>query len=263
MSMTRRHFLGTLCGCAGMTLLGFPLSGRSGQRLVMHYGDNIEPLSYKKNNTMHGLLIELMNGSLRDRMGLAVDHRGFPWARAQSLVAAGEGDGLCTNPTRARKQYAVFSRSPALTIHFDLFYNLAHPRREEIEFIRTLHDLKTFRIVDFKGNNLAKSVYRNDFNVFWANDPETIMKTLKELRQDVYIGNPLYATKLIREMGLANIIGRRRVEIMPPSNYHLGIRNNFDGAGRILNQFDQVISDMERDGTIASIKTPYLDPTYR
>lgn len=257
-TISRRSFLGTLVGFSGLTLLGLPLYGRAGQRLVMHYGNNLDPLSYLMNGTMQGLLIDLMNASIRDRMGLEVEHRGYPWARAQQLVAMGEGDGICTNPTPARKVFANFSKKTALTIHFDLYYNLGHSRREAIEMIHSLQDLTTFHIVDFKGNNHAKRLYGKGCNVFWANDPKMIMQTLKEFRRDIYIGNPLYANKLIKEMGLTNVIGRRPVRIMPPSEYHLGIRNDYPNVIEILNRFDEVIVNMEADGTIEGITSKYF-----
>ncbi len=238
--------------------LAIPLSGiAEAPRLIMHYGDNLNPLSFETGDRMNGLLVDLMNAILRDRMGYDVVHQGFPWARAQQLVREGAGDGFCTNPTAPRREYAFFSATPALTIDFELFYNRDNPEREIIESVNSLEDIRNLSIVDYKGNNLARSIYPRSYDVLWANSPENIIRTLAEGRRDIYIGNPLYAMRIIREQGLEDTIARKPVSIMPPTRYHLGIRKSYPHARAVLAHFDLEMAEARKQGVVHDIRQRY------
>lgn len=256
--VSRRRFLSALTGMVGGLLLPPSVFGAGKQTVAIHYAENLEPLSYSHNGTMHGILVDLMNASLKERMGYEVIHRGFPWARAQEMVMKDEGDGICTNPTEVRKRYLRFSRTPSLTIRFELFYSRANPRRSEIESIRTLEELRDFRIADVKGNSLAESIYPHDYDVFWANSPEAIMQTLDRSRRDIYIGNPLFGWRTVRTMRMDATIASRQVDIFPPSRYHLGIRKTYRGGERLVESFDKTIKSMHRDGVTDAIVGKYL-----
>lgn len=255
---SRRAFLRLLSGITGAILLSPSSFAAGGKRLVMHYGINLEPLSFFKDGSMHGILVDLMDTVLGKGMGWEVEHFGFPWARAQQLVREGLGDGICTNPTEARKEYVLFSDNPLLTISFDLFYSLANPRWVEIERVSRLEDLRTMRIIDYKGNNLARSIYPETYDVLWANSPEQIIQVLANNRRDVYVGNPLYAMRIIREMKVEHKIGRLPVNIMPSSNYHFGVRNTFPSAGNLIRGFDHTVMRMEREGVLESVRNRYF-----
>lgn len=238
-------------------VLAASASADMGTLISMNYGINLEPLSFSKQGKMRGILVDLMEESLGKRMGHTLVHRGYPWARAQHLVREGDGDGFCTNPTNERRAYALFSSSPALTIRFELFYNLANPRQAAIENIQTMGDMAPFSIVDYKGNNFSESRYPESYDLFWANTPELIIQTLTEQRRDMYVGNPIIMMPVVRKLGLEDTIGRRKVNILPPSRYHLGLRKDFPGAAQVIASFARTIREMNRDGTTRAIRRRY------
>ncbi|MCP4023872.1 MAG: transporter substrate-binding domain-containing protein, partial [Desulfobacteraceae bacterium] len=76
------------------------------------YFENFAPFSWKENNQMHGILIDVLTEAIQERIKIGLLHEGYPWARAQSMVRTGKADAFVTVPTPERRAYTEISSEP-------------------------------------------------------------------------------------------------------------------------------------------------------
>jgi polar amino acid transport system substrate-binding protein len=67
------------------------------------------PLSWEVNGKVRGILVDVLNEALQNRMGIKVTHHEFPWKRAQLMVRYGNADRFTTAPTPERREYTDVS----------------------------------------------------------------------------------------------------------------------------------------------------------
>ena len=60
----------------------------------VYYNDNA-PFGWEENGEMQGIYIDIVNEVFKKRLGIPVEHRGYPWKRAQMMVKNGDADGYC------------------------------------------------------------------------------------------------------------------------------------------------------------------------
>ena len=80
----------------------------------MAYFETYSPLSFRIDGGLRGVLPDAI-GEVLARMGMNVEHTGYPWARAQLLGQNGEQDGICTIATPEWLEYAVAAQEPVVS----------------------------------------------------------------------------------------------------------------------------------------------------
>jgi len=120
------------------------------------YFDNFAPYSWKENNRMRGIFIDVVDEVIRTGMEIPVIHEGYPWRRAQKMVEANAADAFITVPTPRRREYTLISPEPVTTIAMTVFTSAKNNKLQEILKIRFVSDLKAFTAVDYIGNGWAR-----------------------------------------------------------------------------------------------------------
>ena len=70
------------------------------------YFNDAEPFCWNDDQgTTKGVFIDIMEESIGKRLGIHINHTGYPWKRAQKNVKAGLSDAFITIPTQERKKY--------------------------------------------------------------------------------------------------------------------------------------------------------------
>ncbi|PLX68764.1 MAG: hypothetical protein C0603_06330 [Denitrovibrio sp.] len=217
------------------------------------YYDNYAPRSFVKDGKLQGILIDVVNEALVNRMGIEVKHEGFPWARAQALVEKGSSDAFITVPTTKRKTYTKVSKEPVLLFQTYLATASDNPKLSVLKTITSLDQLKNYVFVDYYGNGFSKKLLK-DMTVNWLPDYKAIYRFLVQKKADVMIVSRkgIYS---IEELGFKN-----QITVLPyPMTsvaFHLCINNNSKYVN-ILDKFDMVIKQMHDDGTIDKIIRNY------
>ncbi|MBC7918858.1 MAG: transporter substrate-binding domain-containing protein [Rhodoferax sp.] len=187
--INRRKFL--QAAAASGSLPAWP--AHAAAPLRMAYFETYSPLSFRPDGSaLRGILPDAV-GEVLSRMGMAVEHTGYPWARAQLLVKNGEQDAICTIATPERLEYAVAAQEPVVSAPRRVFARADCPLLPKLRQARTLDELRALSpvVVSYAGNGWAKTNLEGTFKIESAINFETALKMLVARRGDVMIDNAL------------------------------------------------------------------------
>lgn len=212
----------------------------------------------KANGEMTGFFYEIINEALQKRMGLKVVWTAYPWPRCQENLKIGKEDAIMTVPTAERATYTFTHNDPFYEKPLNLFTYADHLRIAEIEQIKTIEELRErgFSVITYSGNSWHKeNVQSLGVKTFETSYLENVWKMLAEKRGDTVIEWPPGAWPDIQNIGASSQIVDTKATIaaMP---FHLLIRKDSPLAS-ILQEFNETIKKMRRDGTIELILSKY------
>jgi len=221
------------------------------------YFEDYAPFSYVEDGRLVGVLIEIMNEMLVTRLNLNVQHTGYPWARAQSLIRQGQADAFVTVPTDERRVYAIFTEEPVLRSPFRLFVSARDVNNSDMLAVREFADLKSFSLGGYIGSGWIKTVLEetHGLSVSYAPDLQSALRMLAAERTQILIENAAVVRHNIRMAGLGGHIAELPVELANPS-WHLGISHHSTFMGK-TELFNQTLQSMWSDGTIPCILSRY------
>lgn len=188
--MTHRRFF--LKAAAANTLLT-AWQAHAAAPLRMAYFETYSPLSFRPDGAMlRGILPDII-GEVVSRMGMSVEHTGYPWARAQLLVRNGDQDAICTIATPERLEYCVAAQEPVVSAPRRVFARADCPLLPKLRQARTLDALRALNpvVVSYAGNGWAKANLEGSFKIESGINFETALKMLVARRGDVMIDNAL------------------------------------------------------------------------
>lgn len=184
----RRSFLQTAAALG----LGSALPVHAALPLRMAYFETYSPLSFDQDGQLRGILLDVIQEVAGRRLGLVVEHTGYPWNRAQALVQAGEQDAICTIATPERLEYAVAVQEPMVSAPRRIFVHKNNAMLAKLQKVRSLEELQTLNpsVISYQGNGWAKSNLRH-FKVDNARNFESAVKMLLANRGDAMVDNAL------------------------------------------------------------------------
>jgi ABC-type amino acid transport substrate-binding protein len=257
-TLTRRHAL-TLIGTTGAAIALAPsMAFTAPQTIVCNWDETFAPYSMKRDDAMTGILVDCLNELLGKRMGIRLEHRGYAWPEAQSLVSEGAGDCLCTNPTDARRQFCHFTEEPLVESLPSIFRAADSPRRNEIDAITTLEDLKGYRQVDYAGNGWAQETFPPSLPIVSADTLTQALEMIARGEADIFVGNGLAAMYAIRQAGLKDRLTARDLDVGQSSSFHFGLRTDYPDCDAFMERFVAVQDDAVAQGVIRKIILNYL-----
>ncbi len=233
-------------------LLAVPAYAQNTMRLV--YFENFPPFSWREDDQMQGILIDVVNEAIQVRMGIPVSHEGYPWARAQKMVRNGEADGFATVPTPERREYAVISHEPVVVAAFTPFVNRDNPKLEALKEVATISDLRPFSIGHYTGSGWAGNNLAN-MEVDYAPTLDVTLMKLARGRFDVFVDVSQVVRYRVMQLGLSD----RIVElpnILDSDTFNLCIGKDSPFVV-LLGQFDETMREMRDDGTLNEICSRY------
>jgi len=235
-----------------MTFISTPAFPQSTLKLV--YFENYSPFSWKENNQMHGILIDVLNEALQTRMGIPVTHEGYPWQRAQIMVRRNIADAFATVPTPERKEYTVISNEPVVLATFTMFINKNNSKIEQFKKINKIDDLKNFNLGQYIGSGWAKKKLAN-MKVMWTSKLSSVLTMLVNHRFDIFIDTSQVIRYNIKKMGYQNqIIEIPTVLDSAPFKLCIGKKSPYVN---ILLKFDETMKEMREDGKLQAIYNNY------
>jgi polar amino acid transport system substrate-binding protein len=258
MPITRRRALTLLSTATAAMALNPSMVLSARQTLVCNWTRDFPPYCMERDGVMTGILVECADEVLGARMGFALDHRGYEWPEAQALVARGQGDILCTNPTRERMGFALFADEPVLEVPPSIFCAADNPRLAEINAVKTLDDLAAFRQVDYKGNGWAAQTFPPTLSITYADPLTQALEMIARGEADVFVGNGLGALYAIRQAGLSDTIHARELPVGKPSSFHFGLRADYPQAQAVMTRLATFQDEAMAQGTIREIILRFL-----
>lgn len=220
------------------------------------YYHNYRPYSWKENNQMHGILIDIINEAIQKRMGITVNHRGFPWARAQLMVKENKADAFVTCTTPARKIYTYISEEPVLNLTTKLHVGVNNPKIAQLRQVKSVSyaELKGYQLVDYIGNGWAETNLKG-LNVIWLPKIDAIVPFLALGRADAWVHASQISEYNIKRLGYkGKVVTLPNVLSVAPMYLCIGKNSQFTG---ILPKFEKTIRKMRQSGIIQKIHDKY------
>ena len=217
--------------------------------LRMAYADNLPPLAYQEQGRMRGAWVAVMD-ELARRLQLSVEHRGYPWARAQLMVSAGEADGMLTSANPERLGYALAGSESVLENGTRIFVHKSNARIDELAAVRQVDELRKFNLVSYLGNGWLKT-----------NLPDARVRWLRTLDDAVRAAALEENVVLVEgERLLWPALHRRQLEdefimvgpLLEQTATRLLIGRKSPYAARLAD-LDKALAAMRRDGTLKQI----------
>lgn len=195
-----------LMACGGMS--GRGSAAESAFRIAYH--EDFAPFSQRREGRMAGIFINILDELLVKRLGLTIEHEGFPWARAQQRVKEGLADAFVTVATDERRAFTVPTQEWITQGRLAMFVRADAPERARLAQIRSIAELRGFNIGTYLGNSWVKSKFA-DIEVNYVVNRDSALKMLQAGRLQVVVdaANPTHAA--LRAAGMAGEI----VELPP------------------------------------------------
>ncbi len=218
------------------------------------YFDSYPPLSWDEGGKMQGILVDIMNETVKLGLNYKVEHTGHPWKRAQLQVRKGEADAFVTVPTQSRLEYTKCSQNPALTVKVGLYTYADHPRMDELLQVRSYEDLAGFTVVEYIGNEWAKEKFRN-MDIEWASTLQQTFEILARKRSDILVRNSFNYNYFTESMNIGEKIVKLPA-VLSSVDYHLCIGKTSQYVN-LIKDFDRVILTMKASGKMEEIFARY------
>jgi polar amino acid transport system substrate-binding protein len=225
------------------------------QIMQLVYFNDYAPFSWEnEQKEMEGILIDVLTEAIQGRLGIQVEHKGYPWKRAQELVKQGKADAFCTVPTEERRTYTDVSAEPVILATFTVFTSADHPDLEKMKTIEAIADLNVYKLGHFRGAGWAKTNLEG-MDVMWATTLEAVLGNLAKGRFDIHPGASQVVRFTIKQMELTDQITEIPA-VLDSRSFNLCIGKQSDFAG-ILPEFDKALQAMKVDGTLQQIYEKY------
>ncbi len=229
-------------------------AGAAPLRLV--YFETYSPFSFREAGVLKGVLVDVLDEILERQLGVAVQHQGYPWVRAQSLVQSGQADGFCTTVTPARLAYVVAASEPVLVQPRRMFVRADNPLLPRLREVRNLQELRQLnpRIVTYVGNGWGQLNFAG-FRVELGHDYGSALRMLVARRGDVMID---YAQSM--QYSLQRLSGGGEVVMLPAPMAHtafqLMLHKRSPHVG-LLPAFDKALAQFKKGPGYAAIFQRY------
>ena len=227
---------------------------RAESAMDMVYFNDFAPYSWSDNGTMRGILIDILEEVLEQRLAITTHHQGYPWARAQSMVEEGIADAFVTAATEQRRSYTHIGEETVVSLEVKLFTYRNNPNIPQLLQVKTLDDLKGFQIVDYIGNGWAQKALKK-LNVTWVPTLDQSFTLLHAGRVDAIVSNAHIANFHIDRLGYKPHI----IEI-PVSLSHVDFKlciGKQSPFAALLEEFDRTLQQIKKDGSYAAILDKY------
>ncbi len=225
-------------------------------QLKVVYFHDFKPFSWKdKNGKVQGILIDVLNESLHNRIGIDITHNGYPWARAQLYVKNGEADAFVTVPTPERRTYTIISAEAAISRKATIFTNKGNPAINGLKAVKTVSDLKDFKQIQYIGNGWAKKTFKG-VDVRWVPTLTDVLHRLTTGNYDYFASASKVVNYNIRELGYQDKLIEIPDVVLSTAAFHLCIRKHSSYI-KLIPKFDKTIREMRRDGTLEKIYSKY------
>jgi len=234
------------------------MSASAKEKIRFVYFDDYPPFGWEENGTMRGIYIDIVNEVFKNRLKIPVEHKGFPWRRAQILVFDGAADGFCTVITPERLKFTDATQHSIIEADFKVFVPRNSSKLERLKQVSSILELRDFKLVDYAGSGWAnENLVDAGLEVHWLERNEQIWKFLLLGRADATVKNEWTTRYSLKKQGYQEQFLELPHPMTPePISFHIFIgKKSFFLP--ILKQADASLKQMKEDGTLQHIYEQY------
>jgi polar amino acid transport system substrate-binding protein len=214
-----------------------------------------EPYFWIKDEQPQGILVDIINEAVQERMGIPAKCSGYPWKRAQNYVRNGKADALIT-VCEYRKDWTVSGEETVFLLEMKIFVKNGGSKFSQLKKVRTLEELKPFNLISYIGDGWAKkNLIEKNFNVHLVAKQEIIYRMLDAGRGDANANGVHIGRYMIKKLGLKDKITELPVVIESlPFKLCVGKKSPYV---KVIPEFDETVRQMKQDGTMQKIFDKY------
>ncbi|QDL53963.1 substrate-binding periplasmic protein [Rhodoferax aquaticus] len=250
--MKRRVLIGagSLLGAAVL----LPTQAQTVVKVRMAYFEDFAPMSFKTpKGDMAGIFIETLN-HIAKASGVAFQHSGFPWQRAQNYIKAGELDALCAWNSVERKEYLWFASTPVIEQTMGIYHR---PKDARVQAIRSVQDMRALAQGSYLGNGYAKQYLEPDL-IKWQADMTSVLRLVAAESLDIFVEGELIGKAAIEKHGLQGKLAFTPLPFLDPVRSYFGLRKSFDKAQHIVERVDGALGQARKSGALGIIYKKYV-----
>jgi len=242
-----------------------PLVLWSAESAFRWYDDeDYKPYIYKDaNGSCQGIFKDLMEEIFR-RLHIPLECRLYPWKRTQVFVHSGRADGMVTVATKKRLETMV-KTDPLVTSGEKIFARKDNPNIDEIKKIKTIEEMKPFKVVEVIGAGWAEENFKDLPHLIWVPKLSSALYMLANGRVDIYVMNEFSGIETIRRMRKEPSPFQEnfnKIIVTPHTlekiSYSLLINKNSPWA-YLVPKINTILKELKQDGTYDRILQKYLN----
>lgn len=239
------------------------LPGAGAGELRIAYNSHWAPFSHGEGGQVRGLLPEVLDAIIADRMHVSVSHHGFPWKRVQKYVQEGRMDAFCTFASPERLQYTQTSRYAVYRLDVRAFVRSGSSSAQALRADPRVGEIGRHRVCIMLGDGWSRNFYtKHGIAYQYGTDTANCLRQLDHDRADVFMHVTESVLYQIEKAGL-----ERRIEMLPhvydsvPLTLMVSKRSSYQGD--FMERFDIELERMQHDGSYQALVDGLRGPAYR
>ncbi len=217
--------------------------------------DDYKPFHWysKEENKSVGIFIDICEEILHKGLDYKVIYKEYPWKRAQKMVNDGEFDAYISTPTPERLNYVVVGTEPFIVLSKVPFTQPDNPMLTKMHGIKSLDDLKSYKVLDYMGNGWGKKrlVEKTGLKLDYASSIDSVLKKLAAKRGDIFIEDPKIVNYNLALLGLTGQVVEVPV-VFEETEFKLCVSQKSPFRYE-LKKIDQLIKEMKEKGSLKRI----------
>lgn len=236
-------------------LFFLPVQGIA-QATVFHIShDDYKPFHWydEEEQITKGIFVDICEEILRKRLGYDVVYHQYPWTRAQNMVETGREDAYISTPTPERLKYIVAGQVSLALMKKVIFTNKDNPQFEKINKIKTIEELRPYRILEYFGCGWSalRLVQEHQLSVEYATVIDQVLEKLALGRGDIVIEDPRIIHYNLKLLGLTGKVVET-AGVLEETEFKLCISRKSPFVA-LLPEIDRLLIEIEKDGTLQKI----------
>lgn len=246
-------------------LLGTMFWSASGKadEFKITYNADWPPYSSGSMEKVRGILPDLLNEIIGNRMGYTLRHGGYPWKRAQAQIESGAWDGIVTFPSKTRLTYTHSSKNIVYTLIQRPVVLKGSLAEQTLVTNPNIEQLKNMRVCMMIGDGWSKSFFEaNNIPFISATDTQACLRMVARGRTDVFLHPEAAVNMNAHEANLKDELNH-----LPGIFGTMGFTLLLSKKSRYANtdfmeRFDTVLETMSNDGSLELLIADLNNKTY-
>ena len=224
-----------------------------GADLRIAYNSDWYPYSYGESGEVRGILVELLDRILSDKLGYALTHSGYPWSRVQLYVEKGREDAFFTFPSEQRLDFSMRAETEVFHVESRIFVRQNSTVANTLAQDPDISNIGNVRVCVMLGDNWSENFYRErDIAFEYGRDTLNCLDQVAHDRSDLFMHATASSLAELNQAGISEQV------VMLPQVYSsvpltLLVSRQTEMPQDLLRRFDEVVRQMEADGTLQTL----------
>lgn len=138
------------------------LAQESKDKVTVIYDNKWQPYSYGNDKNVKGILVDITNELLKERLKLDVEHKGMRWRKADKSIRSGFADIFVNIPTNDRLSYLHSTSNKIYSIQWKAFVSKKSNSYSKIMSSKDPLTFSGLNFVSLRGDTVGERLYKKN-----------------------------------------------------------------------------------------------------